>query len=520
MSTKRVGKKAVVLIKQPETAAIVKSALESSGFEVSAAKSAEEARKMAADSDADLVLVDEGGDEACEKARKVTTVLEEFFRVNLDLLCIADTSGRFLQLNPEWEKILGFSIPELLETNFLELVHPEDKGRTLEAIDTLKEQREVTGFTNRYRTKGGDYRWIEWRSYPSGDVIYAAARDITDRIRMEQELRDREEKYRLIVDNISDLLVKVDAEGRFLYVSPSYCATFGKSEAELLGRTFLPLVHEEDRASTVEAMKALNVPPHRAYMEQRAMTVQGWKWLAWSDTAMLDKEGRVKEIIGVGRDITERKKIEEELEAAVAEKQALLKELQHRVKNTLSMIASLASLEEMRMEEAPIKEIIAGFKGRISSLALLYDMLYRTGDTKEVELGAYFEGIANSVRDSLLNRKGRIVLLTDCDSVTMGVKNATQLGLIVNEVLTNALKYAFPGDRKGRVSLTLRSTEDLIVITIEDDGIGFPAGFDPDQSSGMGFQLLRMFAEQMGGTSEIGNGAEGTRIVLNLPRPR
>lgn len=520
MSSKRIGKKAVVLIKHPEAAIIVKTALESSGFTVSAAESAEEAKKIANASGADLVLTDERGGKGSEKRERLPTTPEEFFRVNLDLLCIADTSGRFLQVNPEWERILGYSVPELLEVNFLDLIHPEDKGKTLEAIETLKNQREVTGFTNRYRTKGGDYRWIEWRSYPSKDLIYAAARDITDRIRMEQELRDREEKYRLIVDNIGDLVVKVDKEGRFLYVSPSYCATFGKSESELIGKTFLPLVHEEDRASTMEAMKALYVPPHRAYMEQRAMTVQGWKWLAWSDTAMLDKEGRVSEIIGVGRDITERKKIEAALEAAVAEKQALLKELQHRVKNTLSMIASLASLEEMRTEEPAMKEIIAGFKGRISSLVLLYDMLYRTGETKEVELRTYFEGIVHSVRDSLLNREGRIELLTDCDSVVMGVKNATQLGLMVNEVLTNALKYAFPGDRHGKVALTLRSTESRIVITIEDDGVGFPVGFDPGQSSGMGFQLIRMLAEQMEGTSEIANGETGTRIRLDLPKQR
>jgi len=125
-------------------------------------------------------------------------------------------------------------------------------------------------------------------------------------------LAAREESYRLLVENQTDLIVKVDLDGRFLFVSPSYCRFFGKTEEELLGQKFLPLVHEEDRAVTAAALKDLSEPPYYAYIEHRAMTPGGWVWLAWSDTAVLDKEGRVKELIGVGRNITPRKKAEEE----------------------------------------------------------------------------------------------------------------------------------------------------------------------------------------------------------------
>jgi PAS domain S-box-containing protein len=132
------------------------------------------------------------------------------------------------------------------------------------------------------------------------------------RKRAEVALRESEEKYRMLVENQTDLVVKVDSEGRFLFVSPSYCKIFGKQEKELLGQKFMPLVHEEDREATAEAMKALDTMPHTAYIEQRAMTKDGWLWLAWADTAILDSRGNIKEIIGVGRDITERKRVEEE----------------------------------------------------------------------------------------------------------------------------------------------------------------------------------------------------------------
>ncbi|MBC2745287.1 MAG: PAS domain S-box protein [Desulfosarcina sp.] len=135
-------------------------------------------------------------------------------------------------------------------------------------------------------------------------------KDATVYEQMEQSLKESEAKYRLLVENQTDMVVKVDLEGRFLFVSPSYCRTFGKKEEELFGQKFMPLVHEEDRGMTAKAMEALYHPPYTAYMEQRAMTKNGWKWLSWMDTAVLDKNKNIVAIIGVGRDITERKRSE------------------------------------------------------------------------------------------------------------------------------------------------------------------------------------------------------------------
>ncbi len=132
-------------------------------------------------------------------------------------------------------------------------------------------------------------------------------------LRRQEALEESRARYKLLVENQSDLVVKVDTQGRFLYVSPSYCETFGKTEDELLGREFMPLVHEDDREATARAMEDLFRPPFRAYMEQRAMTAAGWRWLAWSDSAVLDGDGMVEAIIGVGRDVTQRRELEEQL---------------------------------------------------------------------------------------------------------------------------------------------------------------------------------------------------------------
>lgn len=143
------------------------------------------------------------------------------------------------------------------------------------------------------------------------DRFNAMAHKLHDALKI---LQRSEENYRLLVENQTDLVVKVDLEGRFLFVSPSYCLVFGRRREELLGRQFMPMVHEEDRETTAKAMQALFKPPYTAYVEQRAMTKDGWRWLAWSDKAILDDHGQITAIVGAGRDITERKRDEEERE--------------------------------------------------------------------------------------------------------------------------------------------------------------------------------------------------------------
>ena len=127
----------------------------------------------------------------------------------------------------------------------------------------------------------------------------------------QRDIKAREDEYRLLVENQTDLVVKVNNDGEFQYVSPSYCEMFGKSEDELLGKAFMPLVHEDDRESTARSLERLRQPPHTAYHEQRAMTKHGWRWLAWSNRAVLDDDGEMVGVTATGRDVTDTKRLEE-----------------------------------------------------------------------------------------------------------------------------------------------------------------------------------------------------------------
>nr|MDA3911740.1 PAS domain S-box protein [Bacteroidales bacterium] len=222
-------------------------------------------------------------------------------------------NGNIIYANQEACDSLGYSKNELI-------------GMSLFKIDTsFNAERFKTHRKEIYKTKGQTFITSHARkdgsSFPveitvnyteiNGErMAFSFVKDITERVQSEKALRENEEKYRLLIENQTDLIVKVDAKGKFLFVSPSYCKMFNKTKKELLGKTFMPHVHEEDGELTKNAMKQLFVEPYHIKVEQRAHTVNGWRWISWSDTAVLDEKGEIKEILGIGRDITDKKQAE------------------------------------------------------------------------------------------------------------------------------------------------------------------------------------------------------------------
>jgi PAS domain S-box-containing protein len=233
-----------------------------------------------------------------------------------DLALVMDPERRVLRMNRVMAARLQRVANDVVGRFCAELVDREDPR--LDASFSF--QHVLMDLENHPLDRGNEYALGVFQIHISplhkGDHFVGALvviRDITQHLSLAEMLAEREEKYRLLIENQTDLVVKVDLDGRFLFVSPAYCKTFGKEEHELIGREFLPLVHEDDRHATSAAMKALYRPPYTAYMEQRALTVEGWRWFAWSDMAVLDEQGKIIEIVGVGRDITDRKVAEIEL---------------------------------------------------------------------------------------------------------------------------------------------------------------------------------------------------------------
>jgi PAS domain S-box-containing protein len=232
-------------------------------------------------------------------------------------------------VNAYFLKLTGWEEQEIIGRDWFDTFIPENiRNKVRGVFKTAMSQKGTHGlssYENEIMAKDRTLMNVAWSNVLTKDThgkivdITCLGIDLTERKRAEEELKRSEENYRLLVENQTDLVVKVDLDGRFQFVSPSYCRMFDKRETEILGKYFMPLVHEDDREPTAKAMEALFSPPYTAYIEQRAMTKEGWRWLAWADTAVIDKAGRVKEIIGVGRDITVRKQAEAEREKLQAQ---------------------------------------------------------------------------------------------------------------------------------------------------------------------------------------------------------
>jgi PAS domain S-box-containing protein len=246
--------------------------------------------------------------------RQIAETIQEVFWI------VSPDWKEILYINPAYESIWQRSVESLYRApeSWLAAVVQEDRQQVLDYISGLQEGdlSNIVFPLYRIERRDGTIRWISAKGFPVYDSegnltsVVGIAEDVTERKQYEAELMEREAKYRLLVEHTEDLVVKIDTDGCFLFVSPSYCRTFGKPEYQLLGKAFMPLVHEEDQEATHEAMKGLYYPPFTAYLEQRAMTAWGWRWFGWSDTAILDEQQQVVEIIGVGRDITQQKQVE------------------------------------------------------------------------------------------------------------------------------------------------------------------------------------------------------------------
>jgi PAS domain S-box-containing protein len=229
-----------------------------------------------------------------------------------DIVMIVDRDGTIRFINHTEP---GLKQKETIGKKVYDYIQPEH-------YDTMKKDLEkvfLTGHSasheiSRMKRKG-ELSWYQAELGPikqDGNIVAASiiSRDITEHRRTEEALKKSEENYRILVENQTDMVVKFDPEGTLLFASPSYCKTFGKSQEELTGSKFMPLIHEEDREKVTETLKKVYKPPYTGYVEERALTIDGWRWQAWLNTAILNNEKKVEAIVGVGRDITEHKQAE------------------------------------------------------------------------------------------------------------------------------------------------------------------------------------------------------------------
>jgi PAS domain S-box-containing protein len=239
-----------------------------------------------------------------------------FFDLSLDLMSISDFNGYFTELNDIWERTVGFTMAELTAEPYLSFVHPDDIEPTLGAFHGLLEGRRVVGFENRYRCKDGTYKWLQWHTTPDLGLkmVFAVARDVTERKRVDEELKRREHQYRSLVEAAQDLIWSIDRRGRWTFLNQAAARIYGYPAEDLIGRPVLDLTLEDNRARDLEgftrAFEGESVFQHETTQTRRDGSLVH---LSFNAVPLYDENGQIIGATGTASDISERRRAEERL---------------------------------------------------------------------------------------------------------------------------------------------------------------------------------------------------------------
>ncbi len=492
--------------------------------------------------------------------REKTEEMDRYFSASLDLLCIADTDGFFRRLNPQWESTLGYPLQELEGHRFLEFVHPDDVAATLQAVSRLDRQEEVLSFTNRYRCKDGSYRWIEWRSVPRGNLIYAAARDITARVEAEERLRESEERLDLAMGVANDGLWDWNVAENRVFFDPRYFTMSGYEPNEFPHAfdEWAKRVHPDDIGRARKGIEDHFSGRSPVFdIEFRFLRKDGtWMWIRGRGKIVeRDGKGAVVRMVGTHTDITERRRAEEErerLQAQLIQAQKmesvgrLAGGVAHDFNNMLGVIIGHAELALARLDQADpvfanLQEIRRAAE-RSSDLTrqLLAFARKQIVTPRVLDLNATVEGMLKMLR-RLIGEDIQLVWLPGekVGSVKMDPSQIDQIlanlcvnardaigstGRIVIETAAVSLDRAFCAGREGAVP------GEHILLTITDTGCGMDREtlsrlFEPffttketGKGTGLGLATVYGIVRQNNGFVEVeSEPGRGTVFRIYLP---
>lgn len=223
-----------------------------------------------------------------------------------------------------------------------------------------------------------------------------------------------------------------------------------------------------------------------------------------------------KRMVGVVQDITERKRAEEQILTSLKEKEVLLKEIHHRVRNNLTTIASILSLQAPYLEDFKAREIFRECENRVRTMSKIHTNLFQSKDLAHINFGFYLQELSQELFLSYQINPEAVAFETDIGNISLNINTALPLGLLLTELMTNALKYAFPAGRKGKLRVGLQQEDHQMVLTVSDDGIGFPEYLDFQNTKSLGLQLVMGLVRQLQGTIEMTR-KEGTAFRILFP---
>ncbi|MEI6315445.1 MAG: PAS domain S-box protein, partial [Syntrophus sp. (in: bacteria)] len=444
------------------------------------------------------------------------------------LICTFLPDSTLTYVNKAYCELFQKQPEDLVGQKFLDFL-PDDGTRenVRRQYISLTPENPVKTYEHKVIVSDGtnQYHWHRWtdRAFFSddGQISYfqSIGQDITDHKRIEAALLESELKYRLLIEHSSDVVFCVDQNGEYKFVNQVFASTFGKTPDYFLGKTFwdiYPKEHADHRQAVSSRVFATGesqsvevvvpLPDRTLYYIAKANPVR-------------DETGKVVLNLTHATDITARKQAEESIKESLLEKEVLLSEIHHRVKNNMQVISGLLDLQARSSGNPELTGMLNESQRRIRSMALVHEKLYGSKDFARIDLADYVRTLSNELLQFHKTGPGKIDLIIQTDSlVYVDINKAIPCGLILNELISNVLKHAVPGDGSGKLQITINETKNKeIEIFVRDNGFGLPDDVDINQPRTVGLYLVNgLVRKQLDGQIEVRRD-NGTEFRIKFP---
>ncbi len=429
--------------------------------------------------------------------------------------------GRIVMANPTLVRMLGYSAFEELSVRNLKENGFEPSYPRLQFVKRIEEQGEIRGLESAWKRRDGSVIHVRESARAvkgsDGKALYyeGTVEDITERKRAEEAVEESERRFRAIFETAQEIIFLKGRDLRYRLVNPAMEKLFGMPADDIIKRADEELFNKEEADFCADSdRRAL---AGEVVEEESAMMVGGRTVVFHTIKVPIRNEaGEIVGICGIARDTTDRRRMEEALRASVREKEVLIKEVHHRVKNNMQIISSILNLQSGSIRDPAAREGLAECQSRIRSMALVHEKLYRSGNLSRIDFADYLRSLSAALFQSCRPDNELVELDFTASDVSLDVNIAIPCGLIANELIINAFKHGFPAGRPGRLKVGLDALGDGgYRLVVADDGIGFPEDLDFRMTDSLGLQLVTLLVDQLGGTIALDRTA-GTAFVVTF----
>jgi len=438
-------------------------------------------------------------------------------------IATTDLRGRLTYVNDTLCEMIGYTKQDVLDKPFATFLHPDDK-------------KSVLAWFNQLLSAPAARADLEFRSiHKQGHIVYLYSsptifkqdqkiigfntiiQNITERKQAEQALRESEARWRSLTEHSPDHIMMLDTDATILYMNRPFP---GQSNDTTVGTSFYAYVSPENRTVIEKTIENVQGTGNAATLEHTMKHTDGSINHFELHIGPVLHGGNVTSLIVRSADVTERKQQEERLTNSLKEKEALLREIHHRVKNNLQIIYSLLNLQAGYLDSTKYKRFFQECQDRIKSMVLIHETLYQSENLADINPVEYVNNLIKYLSHTYSIQKQRIQIQTHIDEVKMDIDTAIPCGLIINELVSNALKYAFPRNvqkREPEITITLKKDSGRrLMLAIEDNGKGLPADLDCENTRTLGLQLVCALTQQLRGTIHVQK-TPGTVFTIRFP---